>query len=660
MATNGPVESGRPADFPRLLSPLQVGPVTVPNRVVSTAHGAFLDYYRPGVSDAQYLAYQERRARGGCGLIILQACQVHPSSQTQGHYMWERADLVAKFRRMTAAIHSHGARVLVQLVHFGAQFRSDGNDDLTPLWGFSSLLSPSGWEVAHAMTAEEVEEVIDAFVVAAQVAVEGGLDGVELHAAHGYLLQQSFSPWANRRRDRFGQPLAFLMEVVGRVREAVGRQAVVGLRISAEDWIPPAAGGLGADGLRAVAARICESGLIDYLNHSEGARSAHYARAIADYYGEPGEFLPLTAGLREVAAGVPVVAVGKILTPAHAEQALADGVCDLVALTRAQIADPDLVEKVRQGAVHRIRPCVGANVGCVDRMERSLPITCFHNPDVGREWRLPPLAPAETPKRVMVVGAGPAGLKAAEIAARRGHRVTVFDRAPEAGGRLRLVAPLGPPAQMLGAVDWILGELELLGVELWLGTEVDSDLLADLQPEAVILATGVGPPVFQGKSDDSVPILSVEEAMQASLAGRQVVLYDQLGMQEQAFCAEYLAVGGAAVTLVTPFAAPGSNIGFTHIRRHLEHLHQLGVTMLGWTTVQAVAGRSVRVRHLFSRQESDLPADALVLAGLREPNLDLEAVAGRVASKVVLAGDVVAPRSAMHAFREGDNAGRAV
>ncbi|MCP3976315.1 MAG: FAD-dependent oxidoreductase [bacterium] len=642
----------------KLFTPMKIGPVELRNRVVSTAHGAFLDFYRPGVAPDQYIAYQERRAAGGCGFIIQQAMQVHPSSQPDGHFMWERDDILPKFAAMAAALHAHGTRTVVQLAHFGGQFRSEGNEDLAALWGFSPILSPSGWEAVHEMTAAQIESVIDGYVATAEVVVEGGLDGVELHATHGYLLQQSFSPWANQRDDEWGKQFRFLDEVMARVRAAIGSDKIMGLRISAEDWIRPERGGLGFTGLAEVAEHACATGQLDYLNHSEGARSAHYAKAIGDFYATRGEFLPLTAGLRRVAGGVPVIAVGKIMDAGQAEQALEDESCDLVAMTRAQIADPDLVIKTQRGESDRVRPCVGANSGCVDRMERALPITCFHNPDVGREWRLEPLEIVPAPRKVLVVGAGPAGLKAAEIAARRGHRVTVAEVRHVPGGALRAVESLGPPCELMGAVTWIVGELEILGVDIRYSTEVDRTLLEELQPDVLVLATGA-----DGADSVTTPLVETvdtAEAMGLQVAGRRIVLVDHVGYQEQAFCAEHLASEGATVAIVTPFPSIGPNIGFTHIRGHMERLHSLNVAMHTSSVVTGYAEGTVIGRHVYSREALEIPADLVVMGGQKLPRLDLMRVAEELGVEVHLAGDAVAGRTALHAFREGDNVGRAV
>ncbi len=471
-----------------LLSPIQVGSLELRNRVVSTAHGSFLDFYRPGEPPDRYLAYQERRARGGVGLIILQPVHVHYSSSAIGHYAYEPDDLRRKLAAMAQRLHSHDTPVLLQLLHFGAEFRSDVN--LTPLWSFSGTVSPTGAEAAHEMTGEEIEEVIEGFATVAELALQSGIDGVELSASHGYLLQQSFSPWANRRTDIWGERYRFITTVIERIRARIGSTAVLGARISVDDWVSPAAGGLGPEGMREVGSTLAATGQVDYLNLSAGARATHYHRSIGSYEHPLGELLPLDRQMRAHLAGsLPTIGVGRITTAELAERALREGDCDLVAMTRAQIADPDLVAKLRRGERARIRPCVGANQGCVDRMVGGLAITCFHNPEVGREYLLDD-APASVTRRVAVVGGGPAGLAAAAAAARRGHTVELYERAEGLGGRLALVGRCGRAAELLQSIDWLTRELERLGVNVHTGADADAPALADARAEVVILATG--------------------------------------------------------------------------------------------------------------------------------------------------------------------------
>lgn len=651
----------------KLLSPITVGSLELKNRVVSTAHSAFLDFYRPGSDGERYMAYQERRARGGTGLIIMTAMHVHPSSQIPNHFMYDAADMAGKFRKISGRLHRHGARVISQLFHFGVQGKSESRDDFTPLWGFSGTISDAG-EASHEMTDAEIEEVIDAFAAAARVAVENGIDGVELHGTHGYLIQQSFSPFANRRTDRWGQDLYFARTLAERVRAAIGPDKLLGLRISADDFIRPEDGGLGHARLCQIASEMTATGLLDYLNHSEGAGGAHYARAIGNYRHPFGEFLPLTRGLREAVAGrVPVIGVGKIPTPDLAERALEEGDCDLVGMTRAQIADPDLVRKVASGQAHRIRPCTGSNQGCIDRTG-SYPITCIHNPEVGEENRFRALdVPVTQVKRVLVVGGGPAGMKAAEIAARRGHEVTLVEAGTRLGGRLKLVASLGAAANLLTAVDWVQQELDLLGVEIRLQTLADEAFVRSFRPDAVILTPGAAPNRDLGiPNDGSIPVISSDEAAEGvfegqpfDMRGSRALVVDRRANYETCLVVEALASRGSELTIATPFMNFGVNTGFTHLVHYQKQLYRWGVTVMTTTVIDAIDGGRVHLRHALSGEAKTVACD-FVVAGIHpRPRNDLVDTLGWHAA-VRTAGDVVAPRSALEAFREGDRAGRTV
>ena len=641
-----------------LLTPVRLGPLTVRNRVVMTAHGAFLEFYRPGEPPRRYLDYLGRRADGGTGLIILQPVHVHRSSSAAGHFTYDPDDLFSKLQLMAGRLHGAGAHALIQLFHFGAQFTSDARRGLEPLWAFSPLVSPEG-EVAHEMNEAEIEAVIEGFASTAAIAVSAGLDGVELHATHGYLLQQSFSPWGNQRHDRWGEPLAFMREVMRRVRERIGNRKVMGLRISVDDFVAPARGGLGPDALRAIAVELVRTGLVDYVNHSEGARSAHYARAIGTWRRPHGEFLPLAKALRQGLDGaVPVIGAGRVVTVAEAEAALREGVCDLVAMTRAQIADPDVVRKASRAQVDQIRLCVGANQGCVDRMAGGLPITCFHNPDVGREGEVAIAAPARG--RLLVVGAGPAGLKAAEVASRRGYEVVVAERAARVGGRLLAVERLGPASELLHAIDWLAAELARRGVDVRTGTVVTPDDLDGY--DAVVIATGSafagGDHVPQG--DGTVPIVSTDAAVSERAAFGRILVFDALGTLENALVASHLAGRGSHVVIATPGPQPHWACGFTHVKDLLTELGRAGVQTLASTVVADVANGAITTRHLYTGERRTFAVDALVAGVARRADDALAAAARARGLRVAVAGDAVAPRTALHAFREGDDAGRTI
>jgi 2,4-dienoyl-CoA reductase-like NADH-dependent reductase (Old Yellow Enzyme family) len=647
--------------FPLLLSPVTIGSFELRNRVVSTAHGAFLAFYRPGESGDRYIAYQERRARGGTGLIILQPLHVHHTSQAAGHYTYDAADLRPKLREMSRRLHGHGTRVLLQLLHFGAAFRSDSATNLEPLWSFSPFVSPTGSEAAHEMTAAEIEEVIAAYVAAATLAVECGLDGVEVQAAHGYLVQQSMSPWANQRTDEWGRRTRFAAAIIGRIRKAVGSEPLVGLRLTLDDWIRPEHGGIGPAGLREIARELAGTKQLDFFNVSAGARASHYSRSIGSYRHPPAPLLELTADLRaSINESVPVIGVSRILTPEIAERALHSRACDLVGMTRSLIADPDLVAKLADRDRGPVRPCVGANQGCVDRQLGGLPITCFHNPEVGREHVLGALERSAVALRVLVVGGGPAGVKAAEIAALRGHQVTLAERSEQLGGRLRLAAECGA-RELLRSIDWVAGELDRHRVNLLLGTEVTPAFLAEQAFDSIVLATGSRPaPQRLPAGDESVTLLALEDALSHPKAGLDLLVVDQLGNEEVAMAAERLARVARSLTLITPMQTVAAHVGFTLVKDQLVRLYEEGCVLEPSTAFVAIEDGHVLTRHVHSGAKLRRRFDAVVAGVAGLPELGLREAALVAARQVLIAGDAVAPRSALHAFREGDAAGRAV
>ncbi len=651
----------------KLLTPIHIGNLEIRNRVVSTAHSAFLDFFRPGCDGERYLAYQERRAEGGTGLIIMTAMHVHPTSQIPNHFMYDPDDMAPKFRQISQRVHAHGTKLISQLFHFGMQGKSESRDDYAPIWGFSPTITQAG-EAVHEMTNDEVLEIIDAFAKAAKCAVSNGIDGVELHGTHGYLIQQSFSPWANQRTDRWGEPLYFVKELAKRVRAAIGPDKVMGFRISADDFIKPEDGGVGHSRLCEYAGMIIRTGYFNYLNHSEGAGGAHYARAIASYRYPFGEYLPLTRSLRESLGGlVPLIGVGKIPTPDLAERALVEGDCDLVGMTRAQIADPDLVNKVASGRTNRIRLCTGANQGCFDRTGQ-FPITCIQNPEVGEERRFKALAlEVIQPKRVLVIGGGPAGIKAAEIAARRGHAVTLADADNRLGGRLKLVERMGPAANLLSAVNWVNEELKLLAVQILHDTRVDEAFVRDFRPEAIILATGAeSVPVTDFPTDGSVPVIASDDAAQGlydsvqfKMAGTRAVILDRRANYETNLVTESVFKRGAQITIVTPYASSVVNTGTSHAIFYSAEFPRCGIETLGGHMPVSISNGSLTVRQGITGRETTLPCDFIVSAVHPKPRNQLLEMLKRYAP-VNTAGDVVAPRSALEAFREGDRAGRTV
>ena len=649
----------------KLLTPIKLGPIELQNRLVSTAHAAYVDFWRPGSDGQRYMAYQERRAKGGTGLITLTAQHVHESSLYILHHLYDKDDLSRKFLELSSRLHRHGTKVISQLFHVGVVGKSDCRPDLQPLWGLSGTISAEG-EAAHAMTEEEIEAVIQGFVDTAVVAVENGIDGIELHCAHGYLLQQSFSPFANKRTDRWGEPLFLVKTVAQRVRAAIGRDKALGIRLCIEDFLKPEHGGVGHEKLIEIGADLVATGLLDYMNHSEGATGADYSRTIGSFRYPLGEFLPLTRALRaSINAAVPVIGVGKIPTVDLAEQALQQGDCDLVGMTRAQISDPDIIAKVKSKQTHRIRLCTGSNQGCIDRVG-LFPITCIHNPEVGEEDRFEALdVPIQSPKHVLVIGGGPAGMKAAEVAARRGHKVTLVEASDRLGGRLNYVETFGQASSLLGSIAWLEQELGYLGVTPMTHTTVDVEFVKKLRPDFVVLATGSTDTTDMGvPTDGTVPVLSVLDAAQNQYGGvrldmksARVLMVDMRATYETALITEHLAESGCSVTVATPYLHFGANLGFTHLLDYQRVWPKWGIDVKPLHVLASISEGKAHLAHVFAGIMTSLEVDFVVAGVHPKPNDQLyHQLREMVPIKVV--GDAYAPRSALEAFREGDRAAR--
>lgn len=639
----------------RLLDPLSLGPGTAPNRVVFGPHVTNL-----GDDDRcfthRHVAYYERRARGGCGTIVVEGASVHASD-----WPYERAPLAERategWAAIVAACRPHGSLVIASLDHAGGQGSSAYHQ--RPLWAPSRVPEVASREVPKWMETKDITAVIAGFGAAARAAGAAGCDGVEINAGQHSLVRQFLSGLTNQRNDQWGADrLRFAREAIGAARAGIGSAAVVGLRLSGDELAPWA--GITPAMAPEIAAELVAAG-VDYLVVVRGSIfSVEQTRP--DFHQPPGFNTDLAAAVR-AAVDVPVVLQGSVVDVGEAEWALGGGDeparADAVEMTRAQIADPDLVAKLRAGAPERIRPCTRCNQMCQVRDARNPIVSCIGEPTSGRETEDPDwYAPTTRRQRVVVAGAGPAGLETARVAALRGHDVTVLERSSRLGGLAAVAGPNG------GLVEWLAGEIRRLGVTVRTGTAADpaSDTIGDAHggTDVIVQATGSRPgrPAYAVAEPDLVTdVVAVMTGDVELPAEGDVVLIDPIGGPVAVALAEAL---GSRALLVTQDQIAGNELARTgDLAPANVRLAQRGVRIEQRTTVTAIRpaapadGIEVEVTDRFSGRCRVLAAAAVVDCGFRGPDEAWPAATIQV-------GDCVAPRTVHEAILEGRRAGHAL
>ncbi|HZS84961.1 MAG TPA: FAD-dependent oxidoreductase [Stellaceae bacterium] len=533
-----------PAD--PLLQPLRIKHLVLKNRVMSTSHAiSYHDDFKP---KQQYQLYHEEKAKGGIALTMFGgSTNVAPDSASvfgQLHAGYD--DIIPYFQEFAARIHRHGAALMCQLSHLGGRTHWRA-DHWLPVVAPSRYREPMHRAVSKEMDRYDIERIVKSFGQAARRCKEGGLDGVEI-LAHGHLIGQFWSPAVNKRTDAFGGSLEnrcrFGLMVLEEVRRQVGDGFIVGLRTTMGEGF---AEGLSDEACLEIAVLHERSGLIDFLNLNYGRIDTVYG--LASYM--PGMQVGLAPNLRRAGAfkkhlSLPVFHACRITDMATARHAVGDGLVDMIGMTRAHIADPHIVNKLTRGEEERIRPCVGATYCSWHRR-------CIHNPAIGREAQLPHVvAPAAAKKRVVVIGAGPAGLEAARVSAERGHEVIVFEAAAKAGGQVRLAARVPSRKDLIGIIDWRVAEAERLGVAFRFNALADAEMVLAEAPDIVVAATG-GLPDRLGEIAGSELCSTVWDVLEApSRPTGHVLIFDGTGTINAASCAERLMLDGARITFVTP------------------------------------------------------------------------------------------------------------
>ena len=614
----------------------------------------------------RYAAYHRARARGGAGLQITGCTAVHHTGGLGSGGALANVDdsIIDGYRMLSGAVHEEGGVILAQLGHSAAT--THATEPGAPVWAPSAVageLMRRG-QRAHAVSVGEIAEIVGAFGAAAERCRKGGMDGVEILAAFGFLVAAFLSPVANRRTDDYGGSLEnrmrFCREVVSAVRDAVGPDGIVGLRIPGDELVE---GGLDIDEMKAVAQAVESDGKVDYLNVIAGTnmdrllRAEHWPPTPAQH----GLFVHLAAGIRSVVE-LPVFTVGRITDPVQAERILADGEADMVGMTRAHIADPDLIAKLRGGRLDDIRPCVGANV-CIRNGLEGRSIGCIHNPQAGRELTWGDPVPAERSLDVAVVGGGPAGLEAARVAALRGHRVTLHEQAEHLGGQLRTWTRLASRRELRRIVDWQQRQLERLQVRIRLGHRVQS--AADLdRAEVVVLAAGArpGPASVEGAAEHGVNVCTAHDVLDADpVPMAPSLVWDRAGGGGAVAAAEHLAEAGCRVVLVTPSMAVADDVDLTNRVPLYRRLYEHGVTMLPNSDVARVGASGVVVTNVYTGRETTTPGiERLVVCDAAEARDEVADALREEGLRVLTAGDCVSPREVDVAMAEGALAARAI
>jgi len=642
MRTTGP--------YPNLLSPIQIGPLTVRNRIVSTSHQTSLVHDHLPTDDL--LAYHEARARGGAGAIFLEATAVDASGLLTPHTIGGfRPEIVSAYRGLGDRLREHGTRLLVQLFHGGREQIS--SSPKAPAVAPSAVPSLRFKSEPRALTVREIQSLIDGYARASGFAAEGGVDGIEVSMSHGYLPAQFLSPLSNRRGDGYDGSLQarlrFPIEVLQAVRAAAGGGMAIGVRLSADELMPD---GLGAAAAAEIAVRLHATGLVDFISLVLG-HSAHPAAStwIAPPPPASGHAIvgPATT-IRAAAPDATLLATTRIVDLASAEQLIADGTADLVGMTRALIADPELVAKTVAGRADEVIECVGCNQACIGHYHAGLPIGCAVNARTGRERTLARARPRTRGRSVLVIGGGPAGAAAALEAGSRGERVTLVECADELGGQLRL-AETAPAHLELWERYRRSTESRLRAADVTVKLGEPGDAALAERYEVVVLATGARPYVPPGT--EALGAVQAWEAIRdPQLARSPALVADWGGGWDGLDAAERLAGAGVAVMLACAAPVPGETIHQYQRNLYLARLDELGIEILHHHELAIADGEPI-LRHVFSGRARALPETAtLVLAQGRVPADELWSEL-ELHPGAVRAGDVLGPRTLEEAVLEG-------
>ncbi|WP_266080965.1 oxidoreductase [Haladaptatus caseinilyticus] len=671
--------------YERLFEPTSIGTVELRNRLMMTGHTT--NYARGSEITDSLIDYYVERGEGGIGLIVMAYLANHPSSMSSSAIRGWDDDIVPQLRRLTDAVHETGARIICQNLHYGRQMTSLLSEQ--PVLSSSDIPGPVNREMPRQMDQAEIGELVESYATTANVIQRGGFDGVEIHSGYGgYLLSQFLSPYSNERTDEYGgsveNRLRIVYETLDAVRDEVGEDFVVGLQVNATDDAPH---GMGIEGYEEVARRLAATEQVDYLVVKAGTyQKQDYI--VPDMQRDHALLAPLAKRIRTVVheenPTMTVATTGRITDPRHADRILQEGAADIVSMTRGHIADPYVARKAQEGRLDELIECMGCNQGCIQRIYEGASCRCVLNPATGFEADLGvgSLTKTTESKDVLVVGGGPAGMKAAEVAARIGHRVTLCERDGTLGGQVRFAKEIPNKAEFEKPVLWLREALDREDVTVRTGVEVTAEYVERESPDAVIVATGSSQPTFPrgyhgiGIREEDIPgwedarVLTSTQVLSEALRsengpsyvdpGNHVLVIDDGEHHWKGIgTAKFLAEEGRTVHFAQPGGDPGGDLtGPTKAKLHRDLFSMdTPVEIHTFTTVDRVNWPTVMLKK--RGKPAEIPdLESIVLAGFHRSEDVLENELSGVVPEVHVVGDAVAARTIKEAIHEGERVAR--
>ena len=650
--------------YSNLFQPISLRHKTLSNRIVFGAHTANMS--EQGLPGERHRAYYEERAIGGTAMIVVEPMPVHRTAVlTRGNFLYDDDAVIPHFRKLTDAVHDRGTTILQQLYHVGQH--GDADLSFAPNWSPSGLPSYHDSDGSHQMSNAEIESVIEAFTRAARRCQLAGFDGVDLFAAYHALLDQFWTPWSNKRDDQWGGTVKnrtrLSISIINSIRKTCGEDFIIGMSVSYSEKTPFA---MTLEDFQEIIALHDQTENLDYISCGSG-NYIDWDRLMPSFaFGEK-LGVPLASALKSVVKHARVTAESHIRTPENADYVIASGEADLVSIVRGQIADPHLVNKARAGHEEDIRGCISCNQMCWGRRSRDYWISCLVNPSAGREfeWGGDRFTTTTSPKKVLVIGGGPAGMEAARVAAERGHRVTLAEALGDLGGQFRLAGLAPRRGQITELIGWYLRQFEKLGIEIQYFTAMDDRDIIEFAADEVILATGSIPDGLarqrwlpaegQLPGLDNGNVWSSEDVIRGQATpGKQVIVLDEGGNWRGTGTAWYLADKGHQVTIVTPDAYIGKELTRTTADHKIRsNLSKAGTRFMVESVIEQWHGNGADVRSLLNGEVTRIEASGLITATTNMACNDIELALSKTDIKLHAIGDCASPRSAPYAFHEG-------